>query len=48
MNFWSRTTAPGVFLPAARDFDELVVNTFTKRMNLPTLADGPISSISAR
>ena len=39
MNFWSRTTSPGVFLPAARDFDKLVINTFTKRMNLPTLAD---------
>jgi len=46
MNFWSRTTAPGIFASAARAFDDLVVDTFTKRMKLPTLTDVARSQLS--
>ena len=46
MNFWSRTTAPSIFAPAARTFDDLVVDTFTKRMKLPALTDVARSQLS--
>ena len=34
MNYWSRTTSPSTFAPAAQEFDKLVLETFLRRINL--------------
>ncbi len=39
MNYFSRTTPPSILLPAARNFDHLVVDTFCRKMALPALTD---------
>ena len=39
MNYFSRTTPPSILLPAAREFDHLVVDTFCRKMALPALTD---------
>ena len=40
MNYFSRSTPPAILNSAAREFDRLVVDTFCRRMALPTLNDG--------
>src|SRR5690606_27098072 len=39
MNYFSRATLPPILVPAAREFDRLVVDTFSRKMALPALTD---------
>ena len=39
MNYWCRTTSPTSLLPAAKYFDQLVLDTFTQRLNLNSIPD---------
>ena len=46
MNYWCRTTSPSSLLPAAKYFDQLVLDTFTQRINLASIPDVARSQLS--